>query len=118
MEKHVKDTLGSRWSPPKVRCAFRLAKQMSVSTIESSVFLPGQIRSKAVDVPTILDMFCTVSTGTRNWTSFTSLDKGHMPNTVRDKSVKRYTVYRAGAWFQFTCCPYHYRRCAASLAVE
>ena len=110
MHKHVEDALRNRWSTATVRCAFRLAKRMSVSTIESSVFMPGQIRSRAVNVPTILDMFSSVSTGTRDWTSFTSLDKGHRKNTVGDKSVKRYTVYRAGTWFQFTSCPYRYAR--------
>ena len=86
--------------------------------VESSVFLPGQTRSRAVHVPTILDMFCSVSTGTRDWTSFTSLDKEHRKNTVGEKLVKWYTVYRAAAWFQFTSCPYRYIRYAASLAVE
>lgn len=118
LETHVMDALRNRWSTATVKCAFRLANRMSVSTVESSLFLPGPIRSKAVRVPTVLAMFCLVSTGTRDWTSFTSLDKGHRTDTVGDKSLKRYTVYRAGAWFQFTSYPYRYIRCAASLAVE
>ena len=100
------------------KVCIQVGKPDAVSTVESSLFLPGPIRSKALRVPTVLAMFCLVSTGTRDWTSFTSLDKGHRTDAVGDKSLKRYTVYRAGAWFQFTSCPYRYIRCAASLAVE
>jgi hypothetical protein len=116
--KIIHDALRGRWSSPTVRCAFRLAKRMSVSTIECSVFLPGQIRSRAVRVPTILEMFHRVSTGTRDWTKFKKLDQGNRKVTVGDKSVKRNTVHRAGAWFQFTSCPYRYGRYAATIAVE
>ena len=61
---------------------------MSVSTVEDILFLPGPIGSRAVRVPTVLAIFCLVSTGTRDWTSFTSLDKRHRTDTVGDILVR------------------------------